>query len=57
MSQARHVGKVVLTLPAGARSEGTVLITGGTGVLGCCWRGIWWSRTGCAAGAGEPAGP
>jgi polyketide synthase 12 len=33
-SQARHVGKIVLTLPVPLRSEGTVLITGGTGVLG-----------------------
>ncbi|MFD5322377.1 SDR family NAD(P)-dependent oxidoreductase [Streptomyces sp. NPDC127092] len=32
-AQARHVGKVVLTLPAPA-SDGTVLITGGTGTLG-----------------------
>ncbi|MFD9729515.1 SDR family NAD(P)-dependent oxidoreductase, partial [Streptomyces sp. NPDC059072] len=32
-SQARQVGKVVLTLPAPAR-PGTVLITGGTGTLG-----------------------
>ncbi|MFI0742234.1 type I polyketide synthase [Streptomyces sp. NPDC021100] len=34
MSQARHVGKVVLTLPAPLDPGGTVLITGGTGVLG-----------------------
>ncbi|MEV6979606.1 SDR family NAD(P)-dependent oxidoreductase, partial [Kitasatospora sp. NPDC093806] len=41
MGQARHVGKVVLTMPAGAapdgsatKPDGTVLITGGTGVLG-----------------------
>ncbi|HZG05132.1 MAG TPA: SDR family NAD(P)-dependent oxidoreductase, partial [Streptomyces sp.] len=33
-SQARHIGKVVLTLPAPFRADGTVLITGGTGVLG-----------------------
>jgi polyketide synthase 12 len=33
MSQARHVGKVVLTRP-GFDPEGTVLITGGTGTLG-----------------------
>ncbi|WP_367127977.1 SDR family NAD(P)-dependent oxidoreductase [Saccharothrix sp. HUAS TT1] len=32
MSQAQHVGKIVLTLPA--RLDGTVLITGGTGTLG-----------------------
>ncbi|WP_307800976.1 type I polyketide synthase [Actinomadura violacea] len=37
MSRARHVGKIVLTVPpdpAAARPGGTVLITGGTGVLG-----------------------
>ncbi|MEO3768214.1 SDR family NAD(P)-dependent oxidoreductase [Streptomyces sp. B5E4] len=33
-SQARHIGKVVLTLPTPFRADGTVLITGGTGVLG-----------------------
>ncbi|MCX4759401.1 type I polyketide synthase [Streptomyces sp. NBC_01275] len=35
MSQARHVGKVLLTLPPAALDPaGTVLITGGTGALG-----------------------
>ncbi|WP_345600227.1 acyltransferase domain-containing protein [Thermocatellispora tengchongensis] len=37
MSQARHVGKIVLTVPPGpaaVRRPGTVLITGGTGTLG-----------------------
>ncbi|WP_190127046.1 type I polyketide synthase, partial [Streptomyces inusitatus] len=34
LSQARHVGKIVLTLPAGWNPDGTVLITGGTGTLG-----------------------
>jgi NADPH:quinone reductase-like Zn-dependent oxidoreductase/acyl carrier protein len=34
MSQARHVGKIVLSLPAVLGTEGTVLITGGTGDLG-----------------------
>ncbi|MFW5418968.1 SDR family NAD(P)-dependent oxidoreductase [Nocardiopsis sp. CNT-189] len=34
VSQARHVGKVVLTVPAGIDPEGTVLVTGGTGTLG-----------------------
>ncbi|MFD5899846.1 SDR family NAD(P)-dependent oxidoreductase, partial [Streptomyces sp. NPDC060366] len=34
LSQARHIGKVVLTLPSVISPEGTVLITGGTGVLG-----------------------
>ena len=38
MSQARHIGKVVLTMPdsAGptALASGTVLVTGGTGMVG-----------------------
>ncbi|MFC8158653.1 beta-ketoacyl synthase N-terminal-like domain-containing protein [Streptomyces cinereoruber] len=34
LSQARHTGKAVLTLPAPPDPEGTVLITGGTGALG-----------------------
>nr|WP_239157732.1 type I polyketide synthase [Streptomyces sp. SID13726] len=34
MSQARHVGKVVLTVPTPLDPAGTVLITGGTGGLG-----------------------
>ncbi|WP_461012507.1 SDR family NAD(P)-dependent oxidoreductase, partial [Streptomyces capparidis] len=34
MSQARHVGKVALTMPAPLNQQGTVLITGGTGTLG-----------------------
>ena len=37
MSQARHVGKIVLTVPpdpAAVRRPGTILITGGTGTLG-----------------------
>jgi polyketide synthase 12 len=33
LSQARHIGKVVLTIPAPDR-EGTVLVTGGSGGLG-----------------------
>ncbi|MDI5965473.1 type I polyketide synthase [Streptantibioticus silvisoli] len=33
ISQARHIGKNVLTLPAALDPRGTVLITGGTGVL------------------------
>ncbi|MGC9443255.1 SDR family NAD(P)-dependent oxidoreductase, partial [Streptomyces sp. WG5] len=33
-SQARHVGKIVLTLPRDWDPEGTVLVTGGTGALG-----------------------
>ncbi|MDT0447346.1 SDR family NAD(P)-dependent oxidoreductase [Streptomyces sp. DSM 41886] len=34
ISQARHVGKVVLSVPLDMDPEGTVLITGGTGTLG-----------------------
>ena len=37
MSQARHTGKIVLTIPpdpAAPRPAGTVLVTGGTGMLG-----------------------
>lgn len=34
MQQARHTGKIVLTLPQRLNPEGTVLITGGTGTLG-----------------------
>lgn len=34
MSQARHIGKNVLTLPTSIDLAGTVLITGGTGQLG-----------------------
>ncbi|MFJ7150126.1 SDR family NAD(P)-dependent oxidoreductase [Streptomyces sp. NPDC100445] len=34
VSQARHVGKVVLTLPVALDPAGTVLITGATGALG-----------------------
>src|SRR5262249_6076525 len=34
MSQARHVGKIVLTMPPRVDPDGTVLITGGTGHLG-----------------------
>ncbi|WP_433549297.1 type I polyketide synthase [Streptomyces sp. CA-294286] len=34
VSQARHTGKVVLTVPRAWDPEGTVLITGGTGQLG-----------------------
>ncbi|MBB5891325.1 type I polyketide synthase [Kutzneria kofuensis] len=34
MSQARHVGKIVLTVPRGLNPEGTALITGGVGTLG-----------------------
>jgi acyl transferase domain-containing protein/NADPH:quinone reductase-like Zn-dependent oxidoreductase/NADP-dependent 3-hydroxy acid dehydrogenase YdfG len=34
LGQARHTGKVVITVPAQIDPEGTVLITGGTGALG-----------------------
>ncbi|MET7426649.1 type I polyketide synthase [Dactylosporangium sp. NPDC005555] len=34
VQQARHVGKVVVTVPRAPDPAGTVLITGGTGVLG-----------------------
>lgn len=34
LSRARHTGKLVLSVPTPMDSEGTVLITGGTGVLG-----------------------
>ncbi|MER5212046.1 type I polyketide synthase [Streptomyces sp. NPDC002838] len=34
LAQARHTGKIVLTLPPGFDPGGTVLFTGGTGTLG-----------------------
>ncbi|MEU5505843.1 SDR family NAD(P)-dependent oxidoreductase [Streptomyces albidoflavus] len=34
MAQAKHYGKIVLTLPRAWDPEGTVLVTGGAGVLG-----------------------
>ncbi|WUI00895.1 SDR family NAD(P)-dependent oxidoreductase [Spirillospora sp. NBC_00431] len=34
LSHARHVGKLVLTVPRALDPDGTVLITGGTGTLG-----------------------
>nr|WP_052398345.1 type I polyketide synthase [Streptomyces sp. NRRL F-5123] len=34
LSQARHTGKIVLTVPRGIDPGGTVLITGGTGMIG-----------------------
>ncbi|UFT00038.1 amino acid adenylation domain-containing protein [Nocardia huaxiensis] len=34
LSQARHTGKLALRLPTALNPDGTVLITGGTGVLG-----------------------
>ena len=57
LSQARHVGKVVLRMP-GAWAAGTVLITGGTGMAGC---GAGAPRGGPTRGtrraAGVAAGP
>ncbi|MEU6819801.1 type I polyketide synthase [Streptomyces atriruber] len=34
MSQAKHTGKLVLDVPAPLDSDGTVLVTGGTGTIG-----------------------
>ncbi|MEV6979599.1 SDR family NAD(P)-dependent oxidoreductase, partial [Kitasatospora sp. NPDC093806] len=34
LSQARHTGKLALTLPTALAPDGTVLVTGGTGALG-----------------------
>ncbi|MFF3445382.1 SDR family NAD(P)-dependent oxidoreductase [Streptosporangium sp. NPDC002721] len=34
LSQAKHVGKIVLTMPQVFGASGTVLVTGGTGTLG-----------------------
>jgi polyene macrolide polyketide synthase len=34
MREARHVGKIVLSIPGALEPEGTVLVTGGTGGLG-----------------------
>ncbi|MFE2031482.1 SDR family NAD(P)-dependent oxidoreductase, partial [Streptomyces hygroscopicus] len=34
MSQGRHTGKIVLTIPRPLDPDGTVLVTGGTGTLG-----------------------
>ncbi|WP_416904048.1 beta-ketoacyl synthase N-terminal-like domain-containing protein [Micromonospora echinospora] len=46
ISQARHVGKVVLTVPAPLDPDGTTLITGASGTLAGCWPGTWWRRGG-----------
>nr|BAD08373.1 polyketide synthase modules 1-3 [Streptomyces halstedii] len=34
IAQARHIGKVALTMPTGGLGDGVVLVTGGTGGLG-----------------------
>ncbi|MEV4315700.1 SDR family NAD(P)-dependent oxidoreductase [Actinocrispum sp. NPDC049592] len=34
MSQGRHVGRIVLTMPRSLRPGGTVVVTGGTGTIG-----------------------
>jgi len=39
LSQARHIGKLVLTMPDGLFGLGTVLITGGTGMAGAVLAG------------------
>ncbi|HEY2261320.1 MAG TPA: type I polyketide synthase, partial [Streptosporangiaceae bacterium] len=52
MSQARHAGKIVLTIPpdpAAPRQAGTVLITGGTGMIG----GLAGRHLAAATGAGH----
>ncbi|MEU8814273.1 SDR family NAD(P)-dependent oxidoreductase [Actinoplanes sp. NPDC048796] len=36
LSRAELIGKAVLTMPRALRTDGTVLITGGTGALGAC---------------------
>ncbi|EUA42245.1 putative polyketide synthase pks12 [Mycobacterium xenopi 4042] len=46
LSQARHVGKVVLTMPD-VWAAGTVLITGGTGMAGSAVPGMWLPAMGC----------
>ena len=57
LSQARHIGKVVLTIPAPpARRAGTVLVTGATGALGrLVARHLVAAHGRAAPGAGVPA--
>ena len=43
MSQARHVGKIVLTAPRGIDPQGTVLVTAAPGGWVRCWHAISWS--------------
>ena len=61
MSQARHTGKLVLTIPpdpAAPREPGTVLVTGGTGTLGgLVARHLAAAGRRPAPGAGQPVGP
>lgn len=56
VSRARHIGKVVLTVPRALDPEGTVLVTGGLGTLGRLVAGTWSPRTGygicCSWGGG-----
>ena len=60
ISQARHIGKVVLTMPsalADGLAGGTVLITGGTGTVGGVLARHMVSRLrGASSGVGEPSG-
>ncbi len=55
MREARHVGKIVLTVPQPLDSQGTVLITGGTSGLGALVARHLAARHGVEASvAGEP---
>ena len=60
MSQARHTGKIVLTVPpdpAAPRVPGTALVTGGTGTLGGAGGAApGGDGAGAAGGAGFPVG-
>ena len=54
LSQARHVGKVVLSIPRVLDSVGTVLVTGASVRWVGWWRGIWWPSGVCGPVVGEP---